>query len=244
MSLHPNQSPEKRVKLSTWIRFSKAQETRDRLSESLKGWWKIVHPIKAWRLYRLRGAVSEANRKGNNRRVLKNRLADPALGILNQEQRQAVLVQEDRTLIVAGAGTGKTYTMVAKARDTVRTGLARPSQIAFVTFTRKAAQEIRSRSADLEAMEIGTLHHLARRVIEIAEGERPKLSPLAEDDTARLEHIEVWLLEAVQKDHSLLLDLAIRRQAFERFRAPLGDMPPTIRAATWTPGSEKNRTPP
>ena len=93
-------------------------------------------------------------------------------------------------------------------------------------------------------MEIGTLHHLARRVIEIAEGERPKLSPLAKDDTARLEHIEVWLLEAVQKDHSLLLDLAIRRQAFERFRAPLGDMPPTIRAATWTPGSEKNRTPP
>ena len=57
--------------------------------------------------------------------------------------------------------------MVEKARDTVRTGIARPEQIAFVTFTRKAAEENRSRSADIQGMEIGTLHHLARRVIEI-----------------------------------------------------------------------------
>ena len=171
---------------NVWVRQSEGRDTRDRLSASLKGWWKIVHPIKAWRLYRARWAASETNRKASNRRFLEKRLGDAALGILNAEQRRAVLVQEDRTLIVAGAGTGKTYTMVAKARDTVRIGLALPSQIAFVTFTRKAAQEIRSRSADLEAMEIGTLHHLARRVIEIAEGERPKLSPLAEDDTSRL----------------------------------------------------------
>ena len=66
---------------------------------------------------------------------------DPALRDLNADQRRAVIVEEDRTLIVAGAGTGKTHTMVAKAQDTVRTGIARPEEISFVRFTRKAAQE-------------------------------------------------------------------------------------------------------
>ena len=134
---------------NAWIRYSDAQEERVRLSEALKGWWKLAHPIKAWRLYRRLRATSEAGRRTANERLLRNRLADPALANLNQDQRRAVIVQEDRTLIVAGAGTGKTHTMVAKARDSVRTGIARPEEIAFVTFTRKAAQEIRDRSGDL-----------------------------------------------------------------------------------------------
>ena len=195
----------------------------------MKGWWKVVHPIKAWRLYRARRAASEANRKANNRRLLNRRLTDPLFAELNQEQRRAVLVQEDRTLIVAGAGTGKTYTLVAKAWDTVRTGIARPSQIAFVTFTRKAAEEIRSRSPGLDEMEIGTLHHLARLVIQLAEGKRPRLSPLAEDKTARLEKIESWFTAALEKDHSLLLDLAVRRQAFDRCRSPSAETPQAVR---------------
>ena len=56
-----------------------------------------------------------------NERLLRKRLADPALGNLNEDQRRAVIVREDRTLIVAGAGTGKIHTMVARARDTVCT---------------------------------------------------------------------------------------------------------------------------
>ena len=97
--------------------------------------------------------------------------------------------------------------MVAKARDTVQTGIARPEEIAFVTFTRKAAQEIRDRSGDLPGMEIGTIHHLARVVIMQVEGRKPKLSPLVEDDARRLTQLEAWLLEAVQDDPSLLVDL-------------------------------------
>ena len=154
-------------------------------------------------------------------RLLKARLADdPALNELNEEQRKAVIVQEDRTLVVAGAGTGKTHTMAAKARDTVRTGVAGATNIAFVTFTRKAAQEIRDRSADLAGMEIGTLHHLARLIIARAEGRKPTLTPLAEDESAQLECYEAWLLESIQADPSLLADLQTRAQAFTRCRAP------------------------
>ena len=183
----------------------------------------------AWHLYRRFRATNEASRKAANEQLLKKRLADPALGNLNADQRRAVIVQEDRTLIVAGAGTGKTHTMVAKARDTVRTGIAPPEEIAFVTFTRKAAQEIRDRSGDLPGMEIGTLHHLARVVIMRAEGRKPRLSPLVDDETRRLTQLEAWLLEAVQEDPSLLGDLETRRQAIVRCRAPQGEMPPGVR---------------
>ena len=214
---------------SRWLRYSEAKQVRDRLSESLKGWWKIVRPVKAWRLYRARWVVSETKRKARNRRILNERFADPLLSELNAEQRRAVIVQEDRTLIVAGAGTGKTYTMVDKARDTVRTGIAQPGQIAFVTFTRKAAQEIRSRTSGLEEMDVGTLHHLARLVIQMVEGVRRRLSPLAKDEAARLEKIQDWLMEALREDGSLLFDLSVRRYAFERCRSPSEEMPQAVR---------------
>ena len=214
---------------ATWLRYSEAQETREELSASLKGWWKLLHPMRALRLYKDRRSASEAKRRAANRRLLARRHNDPALASLNPEQRQAVLTQEDCTVVVAGAGTGKTHTMVEKTRDTVRTGMARPGQIAFVTFTRKAAEEIRSRSTDLEGMEVGTLHHLARRVIEMTEGRRPRLSPLAEDGRARIRQIEAWLLEAVGEDPSLLLDLQTRHQAFEMCRAPGDDIAPEPR---------------
>ena len=221
---------EKPTESTPWLRYSEAQETREDLSAALKGWWKLRHPIRALRLYQACRTASEANRQAANQRLLERRRTDPALASLNDEQRRAVLIQEDCTLIVAGAGTGKTHMMVEKARDTVRTGLARPSQIAFVTFTRKAAGEIRSRSTGLEGMEIGTLHHLAWRVIEMAEGRGPRLSPLAEDDDrARIKQIEVWLLEAIGENPSLLLDLRTRYQAFEMCRAPDGDIPPEPR---------------
>ena len=186
-----------------WVRQSDAREERKRLSAALKGWWKLVHPIKAWRLYRRLRATSEAGRRAANERLLRNRLADPALANLNQDQRRAVIVQEDRTLIVAGDGTGKTHTMVAKARDSVRTGIARPEEIAFVSFTRKAAQEIQNRSGDLPGMEIGTIHHLARVVIMRVEGRKPKLTPLVEDETRRLTQLEAWLPSRQRRDAPL-----------------------------------------
>ena len=206
-----------------WIRHSEASETRANLKAALKGWWKVARPIKAWELYQELRAASEHSRRASNRRFLARRMADASLAGLNEEQRRAVLVQEDRTLVIAGAGTGKTHTMVEKAKDTVRTGIAKSQEIAFVTFTRKAAREIHSRSSEIEGMEIGTIHHLARRVIELAEGARPRLSPLVEDDKKRRDLIEAWLTEAIGEDPSLLIDLETRRQAFQRCRAPEGD---------------------
>ena len=69
MTKNPNNSREEDPEHPIWVRHSEAMEVRERLSAALKGWWKIAHPVKAWRLYRARWAASEANRKATNRRL-------------------------------------------------------------------------------------------------------------------------------------------------------------------------------
>ena len=97
-----------------WIRQSDSEEQRRRLSDALKGWWKLARPFKAWGLYRKLRATTEGSRRRANERLLRKRLADAALANLNEDQRRTVIVQEDRTLTVAGAGTGQTHTMAER----------------------------------------------------------------------------------------------------------------------------------
>ena len=225
--------PERRLlhqRTPQWTTHSEFSELRQLLGAALSGFWKILHPVKAFRLLMFRSWASEGNRLKLNHMFLERRCLDPGLADLNAEQRKAVMVQEDRTLVIAGAGTGKTHTMVAKAHDTVRIGIARPKEIAFVTFTRAAAEEIRQRCTELSGIEIGTIHHLAREIIVQAEGKRPKLSPLADERNKldRLDRIERWLIEAVQEDPSLLVDIHSRRAAAERCQSPTVTAPPFV----------------
>lgn len=213
-----------------WYTHSEFNDLRQRSATAIRGLWKLLHPIKAVRFVRLRHQASEQRRGELNNVYLERRGEAPELADLNAEQRRAVLTQEDRTLVIAGAGTGKTHTMVAKAHDTVRMGISRPDEIAFVTFTRSAADEIRQRCSEIEGIEIGTIHHLAREVIVRAEGQRPRLSPLADDANKidRLDWIERWLIEAMQEDPTLLVDLHTRRAAVERCRSPAVTIPPFV----------------
>lgn len=105
---------------------------------------------------------------------------------LNDEQIAAILHDEDRSLVVAGAGTGKTSTIVGKVIYLVKEGLAKPSELLLLAFTRKEAEEMESRLKQLtgSVFSVKTFHSLGLQAIAEATGKKPSLSKLAEDSQA------------------------------------------------------------
>ncbi|MCF6209848.1 MAG: DNA helicase II [Gammaproteobacteria bacterium] len=89
---------------------------------------------------------------------------------LNEAQRQAVCAPEGHALVLAGAGSGKTRVLVHRIAWLVRTEAVSPYSILAVTFTNKAAAEMRGRIESLLAlpvggMWVGTFHSLAHRLL-------------------------------------------------------------------------------
>ena len=90
---------------------------------------------------------------------------------LNPEQRRAVETTEGPLLVLAGAGTGKTRVLTARLAHIIATRRAWPSQTLTVTFTNKAAREMRERALALigEAGEglrwLGTFHSIASQIL-------------------------------------------------------------------------------
>jgi DNA helicase-2/ATP-dependent DNA helicase PcrA len=95
----------------------------------------------------------------------------PYLRGLNPPQREAVLTTEGPVLVLAGAGTGKTAALTARLAHLIYTRRAWPSEILAVTFTNKAAREMRERIGRMagEAVEgmpwLGTFHSIAAKML-------------------------------------------------------------------------------
>ncbi|MGV0814314.1 ATP-dependent DNA helicase UvrD2 [Mycolicibacterium boenickei] len=98
----------------------------------------------------------------------------PALGDLDDEQREAVLAARGPVCVLAGAGTGKTRTITRRIAHLVAGGHVAPSQVLAVTFTARAAGEMRGRlrvlgqesGVNTAAVQAVTFHAAARRQLQ------------------------------------------------------------------------------
>ena len=94
-----------------------------------------------------------------------------ALAGLNPEQRAAVEATEGPVLVLAGAGTGKTRVLTSRLAHILTTGKARPWELLAVTFTNKAAREMRHRIGEMigpsaEGLRwLGTFHSVAAQIL-------------------------------------------------------------------------------
>src|SRR5689334_20694131 len=92
------------------------------------------------------------------------------LNSLNPEQREAVLHIDGPLLILAGAGSGKTRVITSRVAYLIGDGRAQPSEVLAVTFTNKAAEEMRARvesllGSDCSRIWLSTFHSLCARLL-------------------------------------------------------------------------------
>ncbi|ERK18549.1 DNA helicase IV [Pantoea sp. AS-PWVM4] len=115
---------------------------------------------------------------------------------LNPSQCEAVVNGEDALLVLAGAGSGKTSVLVARAGWLLQRKLAQPEQILLLAFGRQAADEmndrIQSRLGE-SAIQARTFHALALHIIREGSNKQPVISKLESDSKARRQLlIESW----------------------------------------------------
>ena len=89
---------------------------------------------------------------------------------LNQPQIEAVSTTKGPLLVLAGAGTGKTKVLTSRIVHIISQGLAAPQQILAVTFTNKAAAEMRKRIGEqigdvVNNIWVGTFHSIAAKIL-------------------------------------------------------------------------------
>lgn len=135
---------------------------------------------------------------------------------LTEEQRKAVVIDEDRNLVLAAAGSGKTSVIVAKAGWLLHRGYRRPSELLLLAFARDARKEMEGRirkrlGNTANGITVNTFHSLGLAIIGEVEGRRPAIAKVAEYEQAFIR----LLKEIVAK---LIADQEISKTVLTWFR--------------------------
>ena len=164
------------------------------------------------------------------------------LSSLNPEQQQAVLHTDGPLLILAGAGSGKTRVIAHRIAHLVSSGIARPEQILAVTFTNKAAEEMRTRveallDVDCRQMWISTFHALCARLLR---REAPHIGLSRDfviyDSSDQLTVMKRAMRELAVDDAAFAPRMALARISQARNRM---EGPETFTANAWSPRDQQ-----
>jgi DNA helicase-2/ATP-dependent DNA helicase PcrA len=117
-----------------------------------------------------RGAVADVERKEAGEKPDRRKVAEGLLDDLNPPQREAVTHGGGPLLVLAGAGSGKTRVLTRRVAHLVATEAAKPSEVIAITFTNKAAEEMRGRVEQLvgglvRLMWVMTFHSACARIL-------------------------------------------------------------------------------
>ena len=164
------------------------------------------------------------------------------LSSLNPEQQEAVLQTDGALLILAGAGSGKTRVIAHRIAHLVSSEIAPPDRILAVTFTNKAAQEMRTRvetllGVDCRQMWISTFHALCARLLR---REAPHIGLSRDfviyDSTDQLTVVKQALRELGADDSALAPRAVLSRISHAKNRM---EGPETFTANAWNPRDEQ-----
>ena len=157
---------------------------------------------------------------------------------LNPEQQEAVLQTEGPLLILAGAGSGKTRVIAHRIAHIISSGICPPDRILAVTFTNKAAGEMRTRvetllDMDCRQMWISTFHALCARLLR-REGPHVGLSRdfVIYDSTDQLTVIKQAMRQIGMEDSTVQPRLALSRISHAKNRM---EGPSAFGGDTWNP---------
>jgi DNA helicase-2/ATP-dependent DNA helicase PcrA len=130
---------------------------------------------------------------------------DPLLDELTPEQAQAVCHGPGPLLLIAGPGAGKTKTLIHRIAKLLRTGIAQPWEILAVTFSVRAAGELRLRLADLLGEQVAcgvtaaTFHSICARMLREHAGVFGRTEHYTVYDQADVRRMIEWLLSDQQR---------------------------------------------
>jgi len=127
---------------------------------------------------------------------------------LTRQQREAIVTEEYRNLVIAGAGTGKTSTLVGKVGYLIKKGLVKPDEILLLSYGRGAKDEMleRTQKRFTVSTDVSTFHGLGLKIISEAQGVKPRVSKLSSDQATLQKWIEE-IIERGKQNHEFLLNL-------------------------------------
>ena len=117
-------------------------------------------------------------------------------------QRKSIVIDEDSTLVVAGAGTGKTSTVVGKVSYLLKKKEIKPNEILALVYGKNAATEMKQRVKEKtgEDIDIRTFHSIGRLIVQNYEGSKNKISDAATSEYVNKNLITNILREMLKND--------------------------------------------